>query len=297
MKLRLTTSASDHRLLDERQHTRSTMWIMAIMLFLTVLAAGFGLAVLAASSLLDRQLAGRLTLQLIEANETRRDQQVTALVAALSAMPNIAHASVVDRKELVNLLRPWLGADGSDPDLPIPAMIDVDVRMADDAAVRRVETAVKAIVPAARVDRHERWMSPVSNFMRLIVGLAFGLVLLLATATATVVILVGRAGLETHRNTIDVLHILGSTDLQVARLFQRRIALDTLFGGVIGTGLAVLAIIFLGMQAQTLGSDLLSGVALGPLDWILLLALPVLFAMLATLAARFSVLRTLRRLP
>ena len=297
MKLRLTTSASDHRLLDERQHTRSTMWIMAIMLFLTVLAAGFGLAVLAASSLLDRQLAGRLTLQLIEANETRRDQQVTALVAALSAMPNIAHASVVDRKELVNLLRPWLGADGSDPDLPIPAMIDVDVRMADDAAVRRVETAVKAIAPAARVDRHERWMSPVSNFMRLIVGLAFGLVLLLATATATVVILVGRAGLETHRNTIDVLHILGSTDLQVARLFQRRIALDTLFGGVIGTGLAVLAIIFLGIQAQTLGSDLLSGVALGPLDWIVLLALPVLFAMLATLAARFSVLRTLRRLP
>ena len=49
----------------------------------------------------------------------------------------------------------------------------------------------------------------------------------MAAATTAVVLLAARAGLETHRDTIAILHMLGSTDVQVARLFQRRIALDT----------------------------------------------------------------------
>ena len=35
-------------------------------------------------------------------------------------------ADEVDRARLAELLRPWLGDAGLDPDLPMPAMIDVD---------------------------------------------------------------------------------------------------------------------------------------------------------------------------
>jgi hypothetical protein len=41
-------------------------WIMAIMLFLTVLAGALGLGMFAATAQLDRQLAGRLTVQIVE---------------------------------------------------------------------------------------------------------------------------------------------------------------------------------------------------------------------------------------
>ncbi|OYY90400.1 MAG: permease [Sphingomonas sp. 28-66-16] len=295
MRVKLITPAADRRLLDESRQTRSMMWIMAIMLFLTVLAAAFGLGTLAAANVLDRQLAGRLTVQIVEANEAVRNRDAAAVLAALRAMPNVARAALVDRAELVALLRPWLGADGADPDLPVPAMIDVDLQAGSDAAVARIERSVHAMLPAARIDRHESWMSPVSNFMRLMIGLALGLVLLMAAATATVVLLVGRAGLDTHRETIEVLHMLGSTDLQVARLFQRRIALDTLYGGLIGTALAMLTVAFVGSQLSSLGSDLLAGIALANRDWLLLLTLPILFALLATVAARFAVLAALRR--
>ncbi len=89
--------------------------------------------------------------------------------------------------------------------------------------------------------------------------------------------------------------MLGSTDVQVARLFQRRIALDTLLGGLIGTAFAAGTVVFLGWRAGTLGSDLASGVSLGQSDWLLLAALPFAFALLATLAARRAVLAALRR--
>lgn len=271
------------------------IWIMAIMLFLTVLAAAFGLGTLAAATLLDRQIAGRLTVQIVEANEGARERAAAAALAAIRQTPGVARAEPVDRDQLTALLRPWLGEDGGDPDLPVPAMIDVQLQGGSDNAIVRLTNAVHAIVPTARIDRHESWMSPVSNFMQLMIGLAAGLVLLMAGATAAVVILVGRAGLDTHRDTIEVMHMLGSTDMQVARLFQRRIALDTLYGGVTGTVLAMITIALIGSQLSGLGSDLVSGIALSERDWVLLAGMPILFALLATVAARYAVLGALRQ--
>ncbi|MEN2787759.1 cell division protein FtsX [Sphingomonas qilianensis] len=296
MAVQLIPSAADRRLLDESRGPRTMMWIMAIMLFLTVLAGALGLATRSAVVLLDRQLAGRLTVQIIEPVTAKRDAEAEATLTAVRRLPDVARARMVDRAELAALLRPWLGADGADPDLPMPALIDVDMRRASDMAVARVAGAVAAVAPAARIDRQESWMSPVANFMTMVTGLAGAMVALMAAATAAVVILAARAGLETHRDTIEVLHMLGSTDSQVSRLFQRRIALDTLFGGVLGTVLAGSTVVLMGAQLGALGSDLLSGLTLASEDWILLALMPLAFALLATLAARVAVTGALGRI-
>ncbi|MFM9828799.1 MAG: cell division protein FtsX [Sphingomonas sp.] len=295
MKVRVVTTAAAQRMLDEQRQTRSMRWIMAIMLFLTVLSAALGLGTAAASRLLDRQLAGRLTVQIVEANAARREAAAASALAVLRALPQVARAGAVDRAALSALLRPWLGDEGADPDLPIPAMIDVDLAARTDAGFQRVRSAVQAAVPTARIDRHESWLAPVSGFLSIVAGFAAALVAMMAAATAIVVLLAARAGLDTHRYTIDVLHMLGSTDRQIARLFQRRIALDTLIGGAIGTMFAVAAVLFLGLQAARLGSDLLDGVGLGAWDWLVLAMLPVAFALLAMLSARMAVLRALRK--
>ncbi len=294
MTIRLITAAADRRLLDEQRRMRAMMWIMAIMLFLTLLAAALGLATLSAARLLEHQLAGRLTVQIVEPVESTRSEQTARALAVLRAEPDVVHAVEVDRARLAELMRPWLGDEGTDPELPVPTMIDVDLGSNAETALARVTHAVQAVAPAARIDRHETWMSPVSDFMNLVVWLAAALVLLMASATAAVVILAARAGLDTHRDTIEVLHMLGSTDVQIARLFQRRIALDTLLGGVVGAVLAAGVTFLVGAQLATLGSDLLSGMGLGVRDWILLALLPLAFALLAALAARIAVLGALR---
>src|SRR3546814_10465093 len=103
----------------------------------------------------------------------------------------------------------------------MPALSDVDRADPSPAAIRRGDAAMARVTPAAYVDRHQRWMSPVSRFMDTLVWLAVGLVVLMAGATAAVVILAARAGLEAHRETIEVLHMMGSTDIQVARQIGR----------------------------------------------------------------------------
>lgn len=292
MRLRLTPYGSDRRLLDESRRTRAMTWIMAIMVFLTVLSAALGLGMFAATAQLDRQLAGRLTVQVVDADAGLRDRQAAALLAQLPRLTGVTRAKEVDRYRLAELLRPWLGDAGLDPDLPMPAMIDVEV---SGGRVAAIEQAVRRIAPGARVDRHAQWLSPVRSFMTTMSWLAVALMLLIAGATAAVVLLAARSGLDTHRDTIEVLHMLGSTDVQMARLFQRRIAFDTLIGGLIGTAAAFAVAWLLQSRMAALGSELLGGVALARSDWLLLLLVPLGFALLATLAARIAVLRALSK--
>ena len=292
MKLR-TRERPERRLLDESRRTRAMLWVMAIMLFLTVLAAALGLGMAGASRTLDRQLAGRLTIQIVEGDAGKRDADARAIADRVRALPGVTRVESVDRARLAELLEPWLGEAGLDPELPMPAMIDVDLASGEAGAVDRVRAAARAVAPGARVDRHAQWLSPVAGFLTTLTWFAAALVALMAAATAIVVLLAARGGLDMHRDTIAVLHMLGSTDMQVARLFQRRIALDTLLGGALGTAAALAVVWLLGQQAAGLGSELLGGVALAPLDWLLLLLLPFLFALMALLGARVAVLGTL----
>lgn len=287
--------AAAQPLLDDRQGRRAMVWIMAIMIFLTTLSAALGLSTQGAGRALDRQLAARLTVQVIEGDAARRDAVTAALLGRLRRSADVARANEVDRARLAELLEPWLGEAGLDADLPMPAMVDVDLRSGDDATVARVEALAKAVGGGIRVDRHATWLAPVRAFVAALGWTALGLVLVMASATAAVVLLVARAGLDTHRGTIDILHMLGSTDLQIARLFQRRIGQDTLTGGLIGALAGALLVALLGQRMATLDSQLADGVSLQPLDWLAIAMLPIAFTLLAMFAARIAVLRRLAR--
>jgi cell division transport system permease protein len=282
------SGAATARVLDEARGVRAMTWVIAIMLFLTLLAAALGLATANAAGALDRRLAGRLTVQVAPGAG-----DPDAVAALLRTRPEVRGLRRVPADELAALLAPFLGSDAADPELPVPALIDVDLAAGGDAGA--VERAVASLAPAARVDRHADWMAPVASLLSTLTWLAIGLVMLMAAATAGVVVLAARAGLDAHRATIEVMHMLGSTDVQVARLFQRRIARDAAVGGVVGGAAALAVIGFVGMRVAAFGSELLGSATFGAGGWVLLGLLPIGFVVLAAGAARVAVVAALRR--
>lgn len=288
-------SASDRRLLPEGRLAGPMPYVLAIMMFLTVLAAAGGLGLGRAAGALGDDLANRVTVQVIEADPARREAQAQAVTAALAAMPGAEEVERLSDSELATLLAPWLGIEALAADeLPVPAMIDITLASPDADAFAELERAVLAAAPGARVDRQSAWLAPIAGLIDALRWLAAGVVALTAIATAACVVLAARAALNTHRATIDVLHLMGANDRQIARLFQRRIALDALFGGLVGLALAVAVILLLGSRIAGLGSELIGGVAMAWTDWLPIALLPIAAAALATLAARVTVLGTLR---
>ncbi|MET0270781.1 MAG: cell division protein [Sphingomonas sp.] len=282
--------------MPEGRMTGPMPWVIAVMMFLTVLAAAAGLGLNAAAVALGDDLAGRVTVQIVQADPVSRAAQARGALAALRSMAGVRSAAQVGDAEMAGLLEPWLGPEGLGDDLPLPALIDVVMRDAVADHAPAVATALRRVAPDARVDDHARSLAPLAGLIGALQWLATGLVLLMAAATASIVVIAARAALSTHRPTIDVMHLLGATDVQITRLFQRRIALDALYGGLGGLGAGIIVLLLLGRRLGALGSELVGSAALPAGPWLLLLLLPLPATLVAMLTARIAVLATLRRI-
>lgn len=287
---------ADRRLLPEGRLAGPMPWVIAIMTFLTVLAASAGMGLGHAARSLDGDLAGRVTVQVLQADSQAREAEARAALDALTALPGVARAVRADQRELERLLEPWLGRGGLAGDIPIPAMIDVTLDPAQPSAPAEMRQALRAVAPSARVDDNAAWLAPLTGLIRSLEWLSAALVALMVAASAATVVLAARAAIDTHRATIEVLHLMGATDVQIARLFQRRIALDALFGGIVGLVAAVLVIALLGSNVSAIGSELLGSVALPLWAWAILLVLPLTGVAVAMLVARVTILRALGRM-
>lgn len=294
---RRAAAAARHRLLPEGRVAGPMPWIIAIMMFLTVLAAAAGLSLDTAVRSMGNDLAGRATVQIVEADAEQRARLGSAVAQALRRVPFVRAVHPVDPDRLADQIRPWLGQDAVSGELPIPALIDIDLTPGRaDAKVERLRRELAALSPKLRIEAHAAFLQPLAGLLAALGWLAAAIVLLMALATGAVVVLAARAAHDGHRATIDVLHLMGATDVQIARLFQRRIGLDALFGGALGFAMAVLVLILIGTRLTATGSDLLGTIWLPWTGWALLAALPVGAVLLATVAARWTVLRALGRL-
>ncbi len=287
--------AAERGLLPEGRLAGPMPWVIAIMMFLTVLAAAAGLGLAGAAGRLDDQIGNRVTIQILEANPQLRDQQAAAVTAMVARLPGIETVRLVPQEEIRTMLEPWLGA-GVEADIPVPALIDVDLDPQNAIDLAELRAAAMASAPAARVDENAQWLAPLASLIGALKWLAAGLVLLMVGATTATVVLAARAALDTHRPTIEILHLMGATDVQVARLFQRRIALDALFGGAIGFVLAGIVLFLLGQRMSALGSELLGSTSISLELAGALLILPLFGVLLAMMVARLTILRALGRM-
>jgi cell division transport system permease protein len=274
-------------------------WVIAIMIALTVVAAASALALRNAAQSARGELEGGVTVQIVFAEPDARNHQADTALAVLQRDSGVQSARRVAQDELNTLVEPWLGTRaGDDIDaLPIPALIDVRLDgAATPARLSALRAALHKVAPAARVDAQAAWLVPVFRAMAALQWLAAGLIALLASATVFAVLLASRNALGSHRDTIEIVHMLGGTDHQIARVFQNSMALDAAAGGVLGLVAGVIAIAVLGSQFSTLGSGMTAAAVLGWTDWLVIAGIPVLGAALSVLTARLSVLAALRRL-
>ena len=272
-------------------------WVIAIMVALTVLAAGGGLAL---ANLVERasgDLAGAATVQIVEADGERRAAQAQAAVAVLSDDPSVASVSLLPDEQVEALLEPWLGAGASDESLPLPTLIDLRFREeADEALLERLRGKLARIAPSARIDAQSTWLAPVLRALSTLRWMSLGLVLLLAFTGAAAVWLAARNALGSNRDTIEIVHLLGGNDDQIARIFQRSILLDAIAGGVLGLVLGIGAVLLMGAQFAALDSGLVAGGGLGTGDWVILAMVPLFAVAIAVYTARMTVLSSLGRM-
>lgn len=290
-------AAHEKRLIPEARLTGPMPWIVAIMIFLTILAAATGLAFVEAGNSLNERLASKLVVQIVDANPDRREEQAKAASSRLEEMQNVTTVRTVPADEVEDLVRPWLGEGSLGDDIPLPALIEAELDKApSDSAFDRMQQDIKAVAPAAEMESSASFVDPVTDLMGSLQWIAFALVLLLGFATAAAVIISARAALNTHRETIDIVHHLGGTDNQIIRLIQRRIALDALLGGLLGLLAGIILIWLIAGQMKALQSAMVDSLGLSWWSWLIIVLIPILGMLLAMVTARLTVRRSLEKI-
>ncbi|WP_232468519.1 cell division protein FtsX [Croceicoccus marinus] len=306
---RWSLRAGSDPIIKQRAIAGPVPWVIAIMTALTVIAAAGGLALGSIAAAAGQELAGGVTVQIAGPPEAEAARQAQAVVDALSGSDGVETLRRLPPSERAALIEPWLGelgldesgADGGADDslLVLPELIEVQLSgPADPAALDGLRARIAGTAPDALVNADTGWLAPVGQAIEAMQWLALALVGLLALATLAAVLLASRSALAANRDIIELMHLLGAADRQVAQLFQRAAMVGAGIGGAAGFVVAVVVIAGLGGRFTALGPGAAGEAAGGlhPLHWLLLALIPAMATALAAVTARLTVLATLRRM-
>lgn len=283
------------RLLPPARLTGPIPWVIAILIGLVVIAASGGLALRNLAASAGANLSSAASVQVIEPNPDLRAARAAEAVEVVTAIDGVTAVRLVPEAELVAMLEPWLGEAATSGDVPIPALIDVELaRSAGPAEIARIEAALAARVPGARVDAQGDFLRPVQDALAALQWLALVLALLVGLATAASVWLAARNAFAGARDTVEIMHLLGASQRQISAVFLRDVLREAAFGAALGTGLGVAAAWLLGEQFAALGSGMVSGGELMLADWLVIAAIPLAGVLLAGLTARITIALALR---
>ena len=283
------------RLLPPQRLTGPIPWVIAILIALVVIAAAGGLAMRKLSEAASASLSSALSVQVIEPNPDLREARGAEAARVLAGIEGVSSVRVKPEAELVAMLEPWLGEGASSGDVPIPALIDVELsRRAGPADVARIKAALKDKVPGARVDAQGDFLAPVNDALAALQWLVFGVAVMVALATAAAVWLAAKNAFAAARDTVEIMHLLGASQRQITAVFLRDVLREAILGALLGAGLGIAAVWLLGQQFAQLGSGLVSGGGLALADWLVIGAVPLAGVLLAGLTARITIALALK---
>ncbi|WP_119165243.1 cell division protein FtsX [Algihabitans albus] len=275
-------------------------WLIAFMVYLAGLALLAAVAMDEVAARWQGDLEGRLTVQVPPPSDpsdaAARQERLDRVVQALLITPAVSEVEVLSRAQTAALLEPWLGEAAAAPELPAPDLVAVTLRSALPE-LGDLPQRLATEVPGTAIDDHQRWLARLFALAGSIEALALLVVALVGVAAVATVIFVTRTGLAIHRQVIELLHVMGARDLYVAEQFQGHALRLGLAGGIGGAFAAALTVLGIGWLLRGEQSVVLPGIELSPWQWSLLAILPLTTGLVAMLTARWTVLRTLAKLP
>jgi cell division transport system permease protein len=274
--------------------------VITVMAFLAALALGASLITQRAAVSWSQGLLGKITVQVMPPDQGPprggMDSEIDAVLGVLRSTPGIVHATPLSEDEQFKLVKPWLGADSLVTDLPLPQLIDADIAPGSQIDVQSLEQRLKAVAPHAILDDHSRWIDRLRDLARTLVWSAYGVLFLIAVATAATVSFATRAGLDAHREMVALLHQMGAQSSFISRAFEWHYFRAALAAA--GGGAAVAALAFLaagGLESAGIEPvPFLPPLALQPIELLWLLMVPAAAGLIALVTARLSVLAALR---
>src|SRR5438477_6207378 len=280
---------------------RALVAVVAIMTFLASITTGTVLLVSASAAEWQSEVASEITIQVRPLPGRDIEHDTAAVAQAMRAQSGIVEVRPFSTQESAKLLEPWLGSGFSISDLPLPRVIVARVQPGTTLDLAALRSRVTQVAPTASVDDHRAWIERMRSMSGATVLAGIGILALVIVATIISVSFATRGAMAANRPIVEVLHFVGAGDRYIANRFLRHFLRLGLEGGVIGGGVAMLALGFAesisdwfsGTPVGDQFAALLGTFALRPSGYIVLAVQAVLIAAITAWASRRTLFATL----
>ena len=159
-----------------------------------------------------------------------------------------------------------------------------------------MQASLAELGPGVEVEDHGEWLADLATLAQTVQITAFAVLTIVAIAAALVVAFAVRAGFAIHRDSIEVLHMIGAQDRYISDQFERRTTVLAAKGALIGSAAGVLALGGVAVAALRAEPGLLPAIDGLSYRLPLLLLSPIAAIAIAKFTARAAVLRDLAKL-
>lgn len=269
--------------------------VIAVISSLASLALAGFLIIASASNAWTAELKSSVTIQVKGIDAAEIEARIAATTKVLDAASGVVEYHIISSKDAADLLEPWLGQGNTDG-LNVPALIDLRLSRAGRNSIDALSKQLQAIAPGVVLDDHGGWNARLADAARSGQALAFAVFVLIMGAACAISVFAARAGLSANAEVVSLLHLVGATDDFIASEVQRRFTVIGLRGSILGllTALFLLSLFALATRARGAEGFLLPGLTISPDLALPLLAVPIAICLVTAVAARLTVLRTLR---
>jgi cell division transport system permease protein len=272
---------------------------MTVMCFLACLAVIGLLLINRAVENWDKGLSREVTVQIEQLSAVDMDKQLAKARSILQMTPGVTNVEILDKSVGVKLLEPWLGRSGIE-DLPIPRLIRVTIDEAAPPDYDALRASLESEVQGVALDTHGRWRDELSRGGAKMSALAIAILVLISLASMTLSAFGARAALESNREIVEVLRLIGAENRFIAGEINRRFFYLGLLSGCLGCLLALAGLFLLGWSGQLaaghMGNTLEALYSVQSLGWNKLsyvFLVPLLSSIFVAVAARLTLMRLL----
>lgn len=283
--------------LDKDPGTRFLPWLIAFMVYLAALSVIATSIMQSLSARWETGVSDTLTVQIPPKNGMQEDQkQIEASLEILRAHPAVVLAAPVSKARVLELLEPWLGDAASLSEMPLPHLIDVTVRQDVAMDAEALITEINKVAAGATLDDHRVWLDRLIQMSRTLEWAAYLVLGLIASVSIGTVFFVTKTGLAIHHDVIEVLHLIGAQDSYIARQFAEHALYMGFRGGLLGLAAAGPSVAGFAYLYHQVDSALLPQIDITVLQWVAVLSLPFLSALMGYMTARTAVLNSLKKM-
>ncbi len=290
--------------LHKSEDSRFLTLLIALMSFLAVLACS---GMFALNNMSDRWSSGlenKVTIEIavetknghLLSNDTVK-RETEKIAKELKNNKIVKSISILSKDDISELISPWIGADLKLAEIPLPGLIALELNKSDKKSLAILKYKINKISKYARLETHHEWLSDLIKFTNILKSLALFIALIIGFTTIIAIIAGMRTRLAIHKKEVNLLHHMGATDNYIARQFQRHAMILSFKGSILGTFLGLIISSLIVIISMNSGTSLIPKIQISTSEIIFLCLIPVIAAIIAAITSRFTVLRSLRKMP